>query len=50
MKPLIIPLLDGTQYAFIFETTEYRLNDNNYEESDRFYVFISNKFLPYSFI
>jgi len=50
MKPLVIPLLDGTQFGVVFETLEFRKSKDVYISSDRFFIFISNNFVPYTFI
>lgn len=49
MKPLIIPVFDGKQFAFVFETTACRRTSlTECEFSDRFLVFMTESFLPYT--
>jgi hypothetical protein len=50
MKPLVIPLLDGTQFGIVFETLEFRKSRAGYISFDRFFIFITNHFLSYTFV
>jgi hypothetical protein len=48
MKPIVFPVFDSRQYAFVFETCEWRVTESCAEASDRFIIFISDEFLPYT--
>lgn len=50
LKPLVVPLVDGNRFAFVFQSFEWRTCEKEYERSDRFYVFITDSFMPFTVI
>lgn len=49
MKPIVFSVFDSNKYAFVFETSDSRCVSSGIEISDKFVIFLTDHFLPYTF-
>lgn len=48
MKPIVFSVFDSNRYAFVFETSDSRGVSSGIEISDKFVIFLTDHFLPYT--